>query len=242
MEISQLKIHKVIARRGFCSTRKAEELIKDEKVEVNGELAHIGQLVDVNSQIKVDGKEVVDESSKDITYVLNKPIGYECSRKTFKNINKTIFSLLPHNSRLICVGRLDVKTSGLIILTTNGKLSQDIIHPSKNIIKTYLIRIHMELEKEDFDLLLNKGVKIEGTYSKAQHLKFLGKKKGAFEYEIGVSEGKKHIVRKLFGDLGYVVKSLSRIKIGNLDIFKLGLKEGEYREVNERDILKFVMK
>lgn len=234
------RVHKIIAKRGYCSTRKAEDLIKLGKVTIDDNVVELGQKAPLDSEIKINGKILKNESSKDVTYILNKPIGYECSRKTFKNLNKTIFSLLPHNARLISVGRLDVKTSGLLILTTNGKLAQEIIHPSKDLIKSYLIRIHIKLEEEDKQLLLTQGIKIENSYSKAKYIRFIGTKKGSFEYEVGVSEGKKHIVRKLFGDLGYVVKSLQRIKIGNLDLFKLNIKEGEYKEMREDLILKLI--
>ena len=236
------KIHKIIAKKGYCSTRKAEELIREKRVFVNEELAHIGQLIGEETIIKIDGKEIKDESQKEITYILNKPIGYECSTKTFKNINKSVFSLLPKNSKLHTIGRLDVKTSGLLILTTNGKLTQDIIHPSAQILKTYLVRINQKLSKEDETIITSKGIKIDENISKAYSLTFKGEKKGSFEYEISVYEGKKHIIRKFFGELNYIVKSLQRIKIGELNLFKLNLKEGEYKEIKDDILLKLIHK
>ena len=248
MDISSntYKVHKVIAKRGFCSTREAEKLIQEKRVKIHNEMsieiAHIGQKISLNTVIEIDNTIIKMNYGKDVTYVLNKPIGYECSKKTHHNKNASIFSLLPHNSKLMTIGRLDVKTSGLIILTTNGKLTQEIIHPSNNIIKTYIIRIQNKLSNEDEATLLTTGIEIEGSFSKPKRITFKGEKKKCFEYEVEVHEGKKHIVRKFFGEFGYIVKSLKRTKIGNLDLFKLNLKEGEYKEIREKLLLKYIGK
>ena len=258
---SLVKIHKVIARRGIVSNRKAEEYIQQGRVKIEGRTAQIGELVRDDIIITIDGKEYSkDFKVSDITYIMNKKIGDECSRKTFKNIHPSIFSRFSSNlsefNSLKCVGRLDVLTSGLLIITTNSQLIQEIIHPSSNLLKTYVVGLDRKLDDKHKNELLSKGVVIEHSVSKPfsiislDYSKFTPKRKEQiglnqfnqtlFWYEVKVSEGKKHIIRKFFEYFRYRVKVLHRTKIGGLDLEQFNLKQGLYEKIDEEKLLSLI--
>ena len=262
-----VKIHKVIARNGYCSNRKAEELIKQNRVRVNSQTAHLGQLIDKSAIIEIDGVTLKyeDENKIRYTFIMNKKVGDECSRNPFKNINKSIFSRFNSKEEyfqaLKCVGRLDVKTSGLIIITTNSELIQQIIHPSSNISKTYVVALNRTLKTEDKKTLLEEGVVIENSISKPISIKALKYSslnnriveqistntsiKNSFSkhywYEVVVKEGKKHIIRKFFEYFKYRVEILHRSKIGNLNLNNFDLDQKEFEKIDENELMKFIM-
>lgn len=258
-----IKIHKVIARRGITSNRKAEDLIKQGRVRIEGRAAQIGELVRDDVIITIDEKKYLkNHNFKHTTFIMNKKIGVECSRKPFKNIYLSIFSHFnskeEYFNSLKCVGRLDVLTSGLIIITTNSQLSQKIIHPSSNIIKTYIVGLDNTLNEKYKSELLNKGIIIEHSISKplsiskldyskfnsnlkeqikSEQLKSQRTTQKLFWYEIKVSEGKKHIIRKFFEYYKYKVKALHRTKIGNLDLTQFNLNQGSFKKIDEEQLL-----
>ena len=250
-EIQHIKIHKLISKRGYTSLRKAEELIKKGEVKVNGEIAHIGQLVPFSANITINGEEVLDEVIKDRTYIINKPRGVECTRESFKNFRKTIYSLLPKDSRLKTVGRLDASTTGLLLLTTHGKLLNSIIHPSSNISKFYIVGLQVKLNSSKMDVLLKRGVTIKYTISKAISITSIKpplsvpatnlQLKKLYWYEVEVQEGKKHIIKELFKAVGCRVEILHRSRIGHLHLKKLSLKEGQYVEIGTKSKLIEIM-
>ncbi|MCH8520265.1 MAG: hypothetical protein LAT82_05940 [Nanoarchaeota archaeon] len=257
-----IKIHKIIARRGITSNRKAEELIKQGRVKIEGRVAQIGELVRDDIEIIIDSKKYVkDEVLEHFTFIMNKRIGDECSRKTFKNINKSIFSRFDSKQKyfnsLKCVGRLDVLTSGLIIITTNSELIQKIIHPSSNILKTYIVGINRKLDEKHKIQLLSKGVYIEESISKPRQINTIEYSKlnsiikeqirvqytaqKLFWYEIQVSEGKKHIIRKFFEHFRYRVEVLHRSQIGRLELLDFkNLKQGSFTQIKEEELLKLI--
>ena len=190
------RIQKVIANCGYCSRRKAEELIKEKKVYVNGILVEeLGKLVGNKDKIEVDGNLIVREQKLEY-YLLNKPRGVisttndECDRKT-------VVDLIDTKVRIYPVGRLDCDTTGLIILTNDGDLANKLMHPSSNIDKTYVAKIKGIITGYDIKKLRD-GVKIDGILtSKARvKLKEVDKNKETSLVELTIHEGRNHQVKK----------------------------------------------
>lgn len=225
--MSPQRLSKILAQSGVASRRKAEELIFDGKVKVNGEIVKIPQtLVDPEKdKIAVSGKPVGLE--KKLYFVLNKPKGYLCT-SIDADPEKSVLSLIDEDERLFTVGRLDKDTEGLLIVTNDGHFANDIIHPSKNIEKEYLVKVAAEITHENL-VVLSKGAFIDGDFVKP--LKVTKVRGGTFK--IVIAEGKKREVRLLCDNLGLKVIHLKRIRIGALVLGSL--EPGEYREMNEND-------
>jgi len=229
------RIAKVIANAGYTSRRKAEELIKQGRVYVNDlKVIELGLKVSGNDVIKVDG-EVINQDDKHYEYyLLNKPRGVISSTSDDKG-RKTVVDLINTKERIYPVGRLDYDTTGLLILTNDGELSNILTHPSSKIDKTYLAKITGLFKVEDLKKL-QKGVVIDGfkTSPCKVKIKDFDKKTNTSKVEIIIHEGKNQQVKKMFASLGYEVLKLKREKYAFLDL--KGLSSGEYRILNPKEV------
>lgn len=228
------RLQKVIANSGYTSRRKAEELITNNHVKVNGEVVNtLGIKVDDQDIIEIDGEVLKTDPLKEY-YLLNKPREVICSVSDDKG-RKTVIDLIKTNTRIYPVGRLDYDTTGLIILTNNGELANILMHPKHKIQKTYIAKIDGILNEEDFKQI-RKGIKIDERILKVDHMKVkeIDKQKNTSLVEVTIHEGRNHIVRKLFATLGYDVLKLSRIAYGNLTLGNL--KSGEYRLLSHDEV------
>ncbi len=229
------RLQKVIASSGYASRRKAEELIKAGKVYVNDQkVTQLGTKVNPSDDIRIDGQHLTLEKKE--YYLLNKPRGIISSAHDDKG-RKTVVDLIETNARIYPIGRLDYDTTGLIILTNDGTLAQKLAHPSQKVEKTYIAKLDKILTTEDF-YQLKKGVVIEGKKVIPTKLKIKSKDKQKQTSLIAISivEGRNHIVKKIFNQLGYDVKKLKR---EGYDFLTLGnLKSGEYRELSLKEIKK----
>lgn len=228
------RIQKVIANSGFCSRRKAEEYIKNRKVYVNGNLVEeLGMLVSNKDKIEVDGNLIVNENKLEY-YLLNKPRGVVSTTNDEHN-RKTVVDIIDTNTRIYPVGRLDYDTTGLIILTNDGKLANLLMHPSSNIDKTYVVKVKGIVTGYDIKKLRN-GVIIDDvkTSQAKVKLKEIDKKKQTSIVELTIHEGRNHQVKKMFEVLGYKVDKLTRIRYAMFDT--RGLKVGEYRKLNKKEV------
>jgi len=229
-------IQKAIALSGLSSRRKAEEMVLNGSVKINGKKANVGQMVDIDKDIILVRNKKISFPENYSYFKLNKPKGYVCTNKSFKN-EKNIFELVNNSKRLFVIGRLDKNSRGLVILTNDGDLTQKISHPKYNHQKKYLVKVSpsvnnfLEIKKGFL-----KGIKVQDEEGlvKVENIKEL--KKGFFE--IDLSEGKKRQIRKMFAKFNYKVLDLQRIEISGV---RLGsLSEGKYEELsnNELKILK----
>lgn len=229
------RLQKYIAECGYTSRRRAEELIKDGKVKINGKVVdQLGTKVSGKELIEVDGKIIKREEKE--YYLLNKPRQTITSVTDDKN-RKTVVELIDTSSRIYPVGRLDYDTSGLLLLTNDGELTNLLIHPKYKIPKVYIAKIENIVIKDILHKLL-KGVMIENTKTKADkvRIKKIDKRKKTSIVEITIHEGKYHQVKKMFEAIGYNVIGLKREKFAFLDL--KGLTSGEYRHLNIKEVKK----
>ena len=231
------RLQKVIANRGYCSRRKAEELIVAGRVMVNNKVVDtLGHKVGPNDTIEVEG--IVLERNEFVYYLLNKPKDYICSTKDEKG-RKVVTDLIRSktvNERVYPVGRLDRNTTGVLLLTNDGEFVQTMTHPRYEVQKTYVATLPGIVKNRDVVKLLD-GVFIEpGVKVSADDVFVLGKNttKNTTQVEIVIHDGRYHQVKKMFNVLGYTVKQLKRIKYGNLDVDQMPL--GSYRKLKKGEV------
>lgn len=227
------RLQKIIANNGYCSRRKAEELISLGKVKVNGEIiTELGYKTSTSSLIEVEGNNL---SKDDKVYILlNKPRGVISTASDDKN-RKTVVDLINEKRRIYPIGRLDYDTTGVLLLTNDGILSNMLMHPSSEIDKTYIAKIKGIINSKDLNILKN-GVIIDGhkTAKARVKIKKIDKKTNSSYVEIIIHEGKNHQVKKMLEVIGYEVEKLKREKYAFLDVGSL--KSGEYRYLSIKEI------
>lgn len=229
------RLQKVIAETGFASRRKAEELIKQGKVYVNGiKITEMGTKVDGNDIITINGKEIQKEDK--VYYLLNKPRGIISSSSDDKG-RKTVVDIINSDKRIYPIGRLDYDTTGLIILTNDGELANVLMHPKNQVEKKYVVKLNKAFALADFHKL-KKGIKIDKIKCTPTKLKIKKNdtEKDTSIIEISIIEGRNHIIKNVFLELGYLVDKLTRIEYGFLDLGTL--QSGEYRNLTIKEVKK----
>lgn len=229
------RLQKVIANSGYTSRRKAEELILQGKVKVNGKIVReLGLKVDSSDIIIVNGYALKKEDK--VYYLLYKPRCVVTTTSDDKG-RKTVVDLIKTNTRIYPVGRLDYDTTGILILTNDGELANMLMHPKNNIDKVYIAKVKGLIGKEQINIL-QRGVFIDGvktSRAKARIRKY-DKKSDTSIVELTIHEGKNHQVKKMFNSIGYDVLKLKRERFSFLDLS--GLKSGEYRKLNPKEVKK----
>jgi 23S rRNA pseudouridine2605 synthase len=230
------RISKVIANAGYISRRGADQLISMGKVLVNGEKAVLGQKVDSNDIITIDGKIIEKNNGNYEYYILNKPRGVISTNSDEKG-RKTVTSLIETKERIYPVGRLDYDTTGAIILTNDGELTNKLLHPSKEIDKVYLAKVKGIITGFEINKLKN-GVKIDNykTSPAKVKLKSFDKKTNTSMVLLTIHEGHNHEVKKMFEAIGYDVIKLTRLSFAGIDV--KSLKSGEYRKLSIKEVQK----
>ncbi len=230
-----VRLQKYLAKAGVASRRKSEEFILNGRISVNGVVVNeLGFKVDEEADIvEFDGKEVREEK-RFIYIAFNKPVGCvttvrdQFGRKTILDYVKNI------EERIYPVGRLDYDTSGLLILTNDGDLTYRLTHPKHNVDKTYIVKVDRVPSKKAISEF-EKGIVIDGYKTAPAKINVIKKLEKGAVAEIVIHEGRNRQVRKMCNAVGCKVLSLKRIAIGNLVIGNL--KKGEYRYLNENEIL-----
>ena len=224
--ISSERLQKFLARAGVASRRKAEQLILAGRITVNGQTAQLGQSVTEKDIVKMDGA-VVAKLDKNVTYVLNKPAGYVTTVDDEKN-RPTVMELLPKVPGLHPVGRLDMDTEGLLLLTTDGDLTLELTHPRYGHEKEY--RVWCKEGTLDAAALgiLEQGLELEDGFARAVVAKLA--KGGCI---LVLAEGRNRQVRRMLAAVGYRVTRLVRTRIDKLELANLAT--GEYRKLSSQD-------
>ena len=235
----QIRLQKFLADNGIASRRKCEELILQGRVSVNGEQINtLGAKINPNKDIvEYNGREIKN-SKKEYTYILlNKPIDYVTTVKDQFD-RKTVLDLVKTNKRLVPVGRLDMYTSGAIILTDDGDFVYKVTHPKHEIEKTYNATVVGIITKEDVKKLED-GVDIGDFITNKAHVKILktDEEKNISRLQITIHEGKNRQVRRMCEAIGKKVLSLHRSKIGNISVKDLKLGTWRYLRKSEIDNL-----
>lgn len=229
-----MRLNKYIAQSGLCSRRKADELIKNGNVKINGiSLKELGYMVLPDDRVEVNGREISHTPPKKVYIMLNKPLGYITSSKDeFDRL--TVLSLVKDiDAQVFPVGRLDYNTAGLLIMTNDGDFAYRITHPKHHVYKTYVARVTGKLSYEKLGKL-RKGVDIGGFITSRANVKILKEAERSTIVEIQIYEGKNRQVRKMFAAVGNPVQELERTAIGNVRLGRL--KEGHYRKLSQAEI------
>lgn len=227
------RLQKVIAQAGICSRRKAEELILDGKVKVNGKVCDVlGTKVSNQDSIEVNGNMISKEEK--VYYIMNKPKGCLCTSSDDKG-RKTVLDYMPQNQRIFSVGRLDYDTSGVLLLTNDGQFCNHMIHPRYHLEKTYVVNLQDILSDDDIKQL-RRGLKTKTEKYQPAKVFVLQKDltRNRTQFELTISEGKNHQVKNMMLALGHEVRRLHRVKFAFLDV--KDLRAGEYRRLKPYEI------
>ena len=221
------------AQAGIASRRKAEELIKDGKVKVNGEvIKELGTKVSESDKVEVNNKPIEKETKE--YYLLNKPRGVITTTND-EHGRKTVTDLIETSARIYPVGRLDYDTTGAILLTNDGEFANIFMHPSNKIDKVYLAKLEGIIKGEQINALKN-GVMLDDVLVKASRVKLkkVNQENSTSMVEITIHEGKNHQVKRMFESVGFHVEKLTRERIGIFDINNL--KSGQYRKLTPKEV------
>ena len=225
-----MRLNKFIASSGICSRRKADELIEDGKIRINGKIVTVlGIDVKENDKVEYNNKTININEEK-VYLMLNKPVGFITTVKEQFD-RKCVMDLIHEKTRVFPIGRLDKDTEGLLLLTNDGELTNKLTHPSHEIRKKYIVYTDTNVKNEQLEMLRN-GVDIGGYITKKAEVKMLDKN----NIEIIILEGKNRQVRKMCENTNIHLISLKRVAIGNLTLD--GLEVGKYKKLTSKDLEK----
>ena len=224
------RINKYLSEVGYCSRRKADRLIEQGKVRINGEISEIGTKVEDCDLVEVEG-QIIEKSTKQkkIYLAFNKPVGIVCT--TNREVEPdNIIDFIKYPKRIFPIGRLDKLSEGLIFLTNDGDIVNKILRARNNHEKEYIVRVNRPINREFIQTISN-GVEILETITKNCFAKQMGPKK----FKIILTEGLNRQIRRMCESLGYRVQSLKRVRIMNI---KLDIPVGKYREFTKKELIK----
>jgi len=240
--MEQIRLQKYLADNGIASRRKCEEYILEGRVKLNGVVVtELGTKVNPSKDEIIFQDKIVKHKEKKVYILLNKPIGYVTTAKDQFN-RPTVMDLVKVKQRIVPVGRLDMYTSGAILLTNDGEFVNKITHPKYEIEKTYIVTIKGTINTEEIETLRN-GVKIENYITGEAKVKVIkqDKEKNTTRIEIIIHEGKNREVRKMCETIGKKVLALHRTKIDKIGVKELRLGTWRYLSENEIKQLKYKM-
>lgn len=225
------RINKYLAQKGIGSRREIDKYIEMEMITVNGELAVSGQKVDDNDKIEINGMLIEEQKEKKVYFMLNKPQGYISAVKDARE--KTVVELIDTPERIYPVGRLDLNTEGLLILTNDGDFYNKLIHPRAEIWKTYIAKVWGRVTEEEVRELQN-GIDLDDGKTLPARVKLERAYDNSSWIEISIREGRNRQVRRMLKAIGHHVIYLKREKLGELTVE--GLEAGQYRELYQDEL------
>ena len=232
--MEEIRLQKYLAEAGIASRRKCEEYIEQGRVKVNNEVAILGTKVNPEVDIILFDNKKIDTKEELVYILLNKPIGYVTTAKD-QFSRDSVLDLVKVKQRIVPVGRLDMYTSGALLLSNDGDFVYKITHPKHEINKTYTVTLKGIVTNEEVQKLEN-GVEIEDYVTKPAKVKILktDTEKDISRLEITIHEGKNRQVRKMCEAVGRQVQALHRSKIGNIDV--KDLKLGTWRYLKQQEV------
>lgn len=233
-KVEKIRIQKMIADSGYCSRRKAEELISRGRVKLNGHPVKLGDKCGFKDLITIDGERIYMPRKRNFLYIMmNKPRGYvttvsdELDRRCVMDLLEDV------EERVYPVGRLDRNSEGLLLFTNDGEFANSIMHPSRHISKTYRVTVRPDINDDQL-IALSEGVMIDGRKTLPASVVVKEKQEGRVVLLMTIKEGRNRQIRKMCEAVGLEVARLRRISIGPL---KLGmLKPGTYRELTAEEL------
>lgn len=223
------RLNKYLAECGVCSRREADRWIDQGRVTVNGQKAVSGMQVGGRDLVEVNGRPVKPVSSK-VVLAYNKPVGVTCTEKD-RHAEKTIVEAVRYPVRLTCAGRLDKDSDGLIILTNDGELIQRMMRGANHHEKEYVVKVDREFT-DDFLVKMSQGVYLKELDETTRPC--LAERIGKYTFRIVLTQGLNRQIRRMCGCFGYKVRSLTRIRVMNIELD--GLKSGAYRELEGEEL------
>ena len=229
----QQRLQKIIAAAGYCSRRRAEDLIAAGRVSVDGQVAKLGDQADSEScKILIDGKPV--RAAEELTYlILNKPLGVVTTLSDPDGRRVVTDLVRDHPVRLFPVGRLDINTSGLLLMTNDGDLANHLAHPSHQVDKRYLVKIRGQLTADSKNKL-SQGVLLEDGMTAPAKVEKVRVSGGHTWFELCIHEGRNRQVRRMCEALGYQVNRLIRVGYAFLTLGDLA--PGQARELKRSEV------
>ena len=236
--MEEIRLQKYLAEAGIASRRKCEECILQGRVKVNNKIAELGIKVNPEVDIILFDDKKIDKKEELVYILLNKPIGYVTTAKD-QFLRDSVLDLVKVKQRIVPVGRLDMYTSGALLLSNDGDFIYKVTHPKHEIDKTYTVTLNGIVTNEEVESLRT-GVKIDEYITKPAKVKILKTdiEKNISRLEIIIHEGKNRQVRKMCEAIGKKVQALHRTKIGNINV--KDLKLGQWRYLNEEEIHELV--
>jgi 23S rRNA pseudouridine2604 synthase len=225
-----MRLNKYISETGICSRREADGWIAQGRVTVNGQVAELGTQVDDEDDVRVDGRKVGAAQKKQRVYIaLNKPVGITCTSERY--IRSNIIDYVGHPDRIFPIGRLDKDSEGLILLTSNGDIVNEILRSENNHEKEYRVWVDRPVTDEFLEKM-SKGVRLEEleeTTKPCQVTRLSTK-----SFRIVLTQGLNRQIRRMCGAFGYRVMRLQRVRIINIDLGDL--EPGEWRDLSETEL------
>ncbi len=231
------RIHKVLAELGVASRRAAEQMVLDGRVRLNGQvLRTLPAFADpAEDVIEVDGEPVRTRPMRRVYYLLNKPKGVVCTQSDPGGRPRAVDLIPPIAQRVYCVGRLDKDSTGLLLLTNDGELTERLTHPRYGVTKTYVVQVDGAVSGEQIERLKG-GMHLDGKKTKRAGVKVLKRSAARSRLEIRLSEGRNREIRRLLARVGHKVRRLQRVAIG--PIRDPRLKLGAHRPLRPNEIRK----
>ena len=221
----KIRINKFLSEAGFCSRRGADKIISQGRVYINRKIAVLGSKVSRDDLVKVDG-ELISKIEEKIYIAFNKPVGIECTGN--QKVKNNIIDYINFNKRLFTIGRIDKDSEGLILLTNNGDIVNNVLRAENKKEKEYLVTLNKKIDK-DFIQKMRSGVRIMGRLTKKCYVE----KTYEDQFKIVLTQGLNRQIRRMCNSLGYRVTKLKRIRVMDIE---LDTKVGEYRFLNENEI------
>ena len=226
IELDKKRINKYLSEVGFCSRRKADDYISDGRVYINGKPALLGSKVSIEDEISVDGEIIQNKDKKKVYIAFNKPVGIECTGNN--KVKDNIIDYINHKERLFTIGRIDKQSEGLILLTNDGDIVNNVLRAENRKEKEYIVTVNKKITTEFIDKM-RKGVRIMGRITRKCFVKKIHENR----FKIILTQGMNRQIRRMCEVLGYRVTKLKRVRI--MDIH-LDTKVGEYRNLNNDEI------